>query len=261
MEVTQPRSAQALDIDSRLSLNDVFGFACGPHVPCFTECCGKLELLVTPYDLLRLRRRLRVSSAEFLDTYTVTRLRTAHGFPEIVMRFDPAVGNLCPFVTPAGCSVYEDRPGACRIYPLGRASTTHPLDGSHREFYFTVREDHCRGFERPREWTVREWIANQGLEEYNKFNDLLMELYVLRSRRAGIVLTTRHIQMFMMSCYNTERFREFVFTSGFLKKFQVAPDLEAALREDDEALLRFAFQWLKFALFHEPTLVVKQPPV
>jgi hypothetical protein len=67
--------------------------------------------------------------------------------------------------------------------------------------------------------------------------------------------------MFMMSCYNTERFREFVFTSGFLKKFQVAPDLEAALREDDEALLRFAFQWLKFALFHEPTLVVKQPPV
>lgn len=261
MEYTNPRPAQAIEIDSRLSLNDTFRFACGPDVACFTECCGKLELLLTPYDLLRLRRRLRIPSAGFLDSHTITRLRTAHGFPEVLMRFDQATGGRCPFVTPAGCSVYEDRPGACRMYPLGRGSTTHPLDGSHREFYFAVREDHCRGFEQNREWTVREWIANQGLEEYNRFNDLLMELYVLRSRRRGVVLTTPHIQMFMMSCYNTERFRDFVFESGFLKKFQVEPDLVAALRQDDDQLLLFAFQWLQFALFHEPTLMVKRSPV
>ena len=68
-------------------------------------------------------------------------------FRNLLLKMDSANENRCPFVTPQGCSVYEDRPGACRMYPLGRASTSHPLDGSRREFYFTVKEDHCRGFE------------------------------------------------------------------------------------------------------------------
>ena len=31
-------------------------------------------------------------------------------------------------------------------------------------------------------------------------------------------------------------------------------ELIEELREDDEALLRFAFRWLRFALFGEPTM-------
>jgi hypothetical protein len=86
-----------------------------------------------------------------------------------------------------------------------------------------------------------------------------MELYVLKTRRKGIVLTAPHMQMFMMSCYNTDRFRQFVFRSGFLTKFHVDTAEQTALREDDEHLLQFAFQWLKFALFQEPTLRINQP--
>jgi Fe-S-cluster containining protein len=114
-----------IGVDSRLSLEDTFEFACGPEVPCFTECCGRLELLLTPYDVLRLRKRLGISSADFLDTHTIMRWATGHGFPEIMMKMDSDNDKRCPFVTPRGCSVYEDRPGACRIYPLGRAATKH----------------------------------------------------------------------------------------------------------------------------------------
>jgi uncharacterized protein len=247
----------ALDPQKRLSPDDTFQFACGPQVPCFTECCGKLELLLTPYDALRLRKRLGVSSEEFLDTYAVIRWKTRHGFPEVLMKMDPDAEKRCPFVTPRGCSEYEDRPAACRIYPLGRASTRHPLDGSAKEFYFTVREDHCKGFEETKVWKVSEWLDDQGLETYNRMNDLLMDLYVLKSRRPNMDLATRHLQMFMMACYNQEKFREFLFKSGFLDKFEVESELVEGLKGDDTQLLEFAFLWLKFALFQEPVLKIR----
>jgi Fe-S-cluster containining protein len=256
MNTPHNRQEAIIDTDRRLSVEDTFTFACGPEVPCFTECCGKLELLLTPYDALRLRKRLRVSSDEFLDTYAVMRWKTAHGFPEILMKMDPDT-KRCPFVTPQGCSLYEDRPGACRIYPLGRAASSNPMDGSKQEFYFTVRESHCRGFEQTRNWTVREWLGDQRMEEYNRLNDLLMELYVLKARGKAVELGPQHLQMFVMSCYNLEKFRDFVFKSGFLSKFQVEASLVDKLKADDTALLEFAFRWLRFALFREPTLTVK----
>ncbi len=261
MEENRTVKGPAVDPDCRLSVEETFRFACGPHVPCFTECCGKLELLLTPYDLLRLRTRLGMSSGEFLDKHCTVRWKTSHGFPEVMMKMDLDSDKRCPFVTVRGCSVYEDRPGACRIYPLGRGSTSHPMDGSRREFYFTVREDHCRGFEQTREWRVKDWLADQGMEEYNRVNDLLMELYVLRSRTRKIELGPQHVQMFMMACYNTERFRDFIFKSAFLERFEVDADLVEEIRRDDVKLLEFAFRWLKFALFAEPTIAVKNKPI
>jgi len=128
-------------MDKKLTRNDSFCFECGPHVPCFTECCGKLQLCLTPYDTLRLRKRLGMTADEFMDRHTDLRLRTLHGFPELMMKMSENESKRCPFVTDSGCSVYEDRPGACRIYPLGRASKKHPMTGLSQEFYFTVRED------------------------------------------------------------------------------------------------------------------------
>jgi hypothetical protein len=131
------------------------------------------------------------------------------------------------------------------------------LDGSPKEFYFAVREDHCKGFEQSRDWTVGEWIEDQGIEEYNRFNDLLMDFYLLGKRRSNVPIGQRHMQMFIMACYNTERFRAFIFESGFLKKFDLEVSLVETLKDDDTKLLEFAFQWLKFALFREPVLTVR----
>ena len=98
MDKRDTKVSAAIDFESRLTLDDSFGFDCGPHVSCFTECCGKLELRITPYDSLRLRKRLGLCSADFLDRYTITRWRTHHGLPEIMLRMDPDSGKRCPFV-------------------------------------------------------------------------------------------------------------------------------------------------------------------
>lgn len=248
---------EVIKADTKLTRSDSFCFECGPHVPCFTECCGKLQLSLTPYDTLRLRKRLGLTAEEFMDIHTDLRLRTLHGFPELMMKMSETETRRCPFVTESGCSVYEDRPGACRIYPLGRASKKHPMTGIAQEFYFTVREDHCRGFESAKSWLISDWLQDQGMDEYNKWNDLLMELISLKSRSGDSPFSPQHIQMFMMACFNTEKFRDFIFKSAFLQKFDIAKKTVDLIRYDDEALLGFAFLWLKFALFREKTLNLK----
>ena len=92
------------------------------------------------------------------------------------------------------------------------------------------------------------------MDEYNRLNDLLMEIYVRKARLRQITLTGQHIQMFVMACYNTERFRDFIFNSAFLNKFDIDSDLVEELRNCDQKLLEFAFVWLKFALFGEPAI-------
>ena len=42
-----------------------FRFRCHKEIPCFTECCAKLDLLLTPYDVLRIKNRLKIDSEEF----------------------------------------------------------------------------------------------------------------------------------------------------------------------------------------------------
>ncbi len=86
----------------RLSREDTFQFECGPHVRCFTECCARLELRLTPYDVLRLRQRLGISSEAFLDRYTITQLATENGFPQFIMKMGSTGEKRCPFVTESG---------------------------------------------------------------------------------------------------------------------------------------------------------------
>ena len=59
-------------------------------------------------------------------------------------------------------------------------------------------------------------------------------------------------------CYDLDTFRHLVFQSSFLERFDVAPDLAERLKSDDFELLRFAFLWLRFALFGELTMKVKE---
>ena len=41
---------------------DSFCFACQKERPCFTTCCANLKLVLTPYDILRLKTRLQLTT-------------------------------------------------------------------------------------------------------------------------------------------------------------------------------------------------------
>jgi hypothetical protein len=166
----------------------------------------------------------------------------------------------CPFVSSEGCTIYEDRPGACRIYPLCRAATKSDAQRNTREKFFIVKEEHCLGFKENREWTIEEWLTNEGVDEYNTMNDQWLDIITSRKIIGTEQDLHRKIQMFSMASYNLDRFREFVFKSKFFERFEVDSALKSRLASNDVELMKFSFEWLKFSLFGEKTIQIKSKP-
>ena len=73
----------------------------------------------------------------------------------------------------------------------------------------------------------------------------------------GGTLSPEKMHMFHTACYDLDKFREFLFESTLLKRFDVDEDFVEEIRYSDEGLLRFAFLWLRFSLFGEPTMKPK----
>lgn len=240
----------------RMTRDDFF-FACYPDISCFTRCCQELKLGLTPYDILRLTRFLQLSSQDFIDQYTYQEADELYGYPRLYLRMDQET-KKCPFVSTRGCTVYHDRPGSCRLYPIGRATRKKmlPTPGV-EEWYFLVREPHCRGFGEQKKWTVEEWMINQEVLEFNEYNDLWMEIITKPPRAQSEAEKEKKFQMFYLASYQLDDFKRFLFESPFLRRFDIpAKEIECLKRSKNE-LLRFSVKWLKFSLLGEPTLKIK----
>jgi len=242
----------------RLAEDDKFHFACHKGLPCFNECCSDVNIVLTPYDVIRMKHALGISSEEFLEKYCLVASSQSQKLPIVLLRLNEDEKKTCQFVTDEGCSIYDDRPWACRCFPIGVAS---PRDEEKQggKFYFVMKESVCKGFEEDKEWTVREWLADQGVEEYDKFGELFKEINLHEHFLQGGALEPQKFEMLHMTCYNVDKFRRFVFESNFLKRFVVEDETVEKIRDDDFELLRFGFRWLKFCLFGEPTMEIRDP--
>lgn len=212
--------------------------------------------MLTPYDILRLKRHLHIKAEEFLDRYTEVEANPDRHLPMVYLQMLENDSKTCPFVTPKGCQVYPDRPSACRTYPLARATRLHRVHQRLLEDYFLLQEEHCKGFEQDRIWKIEEWIADQELDKYHNYNNLWMDIVTHPKLRTMPSVPEKYQQMFFLASYSLDRFRDFLLHSRFLTLFEIINDSEKAFCDNDEALLLLAFSWLKFSLFGEPTLKV-----
>jgi len=242
----------------RLNEKSSFKFRCHPGVSCFNDCCADVNIFLTPYDILRLKNKLGITSQEFIDKYTLLPFDENLPYPAVLLRMRDEGRKPCHFVGEKGCTVYEDRPWACRMYPLGMASPREVgATPAMNDFYFLLKENVCKGFNEDRELTVADWLEEQGIHEYNEMGELWKELTLHPHFEKGEPLPPQKIEMFFLACYNLDRFREFVFQSTFLQKFDVPKATLDKIKTDDVELLKFGYQWLRFALFGEDTMTVK----
>jgi Fe-S-cluster containining protein len=241
----------------KLTKDSSFSFACHPGVPCFNACCADVNIFLTPYDILRLKNNLGMTSEEFLSKHTVSPFDKNSRYPVILLAMNEDEKKSCPFVGESGCTVYEDRPWACRMYPLGMGSQKDAGDGSDGDFYFLLKEDLCKGHNEDHKQTVAEWLENQGITEYDRMGYYFKELTLHEFFSKPENLTSKKIEMFFTACYNLDKFREFVFESTFFDKFEVDDETKKKIKTDDIELLKFSYFWLRFALFGEKTIEVK----
>lgn len=233
----------AADLPGRpLSPGEVFTFRCHPALECFNTCCRDKRLPVLPYDAMRLRRSLGIGSAELLERHVVLETDPVSGWP--ALRLGLADDGRCPFVGPDGCTVYEDRPTCCRIYPLARAVRPAPGGDGFEEVFLAGHTPACLGWDEPNELTVEAWVEQQGLAPYREANNRLPGLLLHRRRARPMRLDERQIHGFLLGLYNLDMLRELAARPEFGQRFGLAPaEVQAAL-EADEALLDLGLGWL-----------------
>lgn len=246
-------------LPEKLTLDSQLQFECHPKVSCFTACCHNINIILTPYDILILRKRLNIPAHEFITQYTEPTYLEKTDIPGVRIKL---VGekNGCPFVTPEGCTVYTDRPSACRYYPVGMADFHEggTNDASEEKFFFLVKEPHCKGHEEPKLWTIRDWRADQGVDLRDEMNKEWLRL-VMRRKSFGLQATLSDAakRMFFMASTDLDTFRKFVFESSFLDTYEVDEKTIATIKEDDIELMLFSFKYLANTLFGAGGMAIK----
>ncbi len=226
-----------------------FCFDCRPGIECFGRCCTDADMYLYPYDIIRMKKNQGVDSDEFLARYTVSAVRDNPFFPSVMMKMSDQTGKPCPFLMATGCSIYPDRPSSCRTYPLERGVARMEGPAGRTEFYFFKRAAHCLGHRQERQWCVTEWILDQDIEPYNRMNDLWVEMDSLfRANPWGNENGNRKLQMAFMACFNVDRFRQFVFESSFLTRFNVPRERIEKIETDDVEMMIFGFDWVRLFL-------------
>lgn len=238
----------------RLEKGDRFSFACHPKVECFNRCCRNLNLFLYPYDVVRLKNHLGISSDRFLETYVDVVLRPESHFPEVLLRMAENEAGTCPFLTDAGCSVYPDRPDTCRTFPVEQGVLFDEKTGKSERIYLFRPPDFCMGQHESRTWTVESWAEDQEAAMHNEMT--LAWAGVRRRFRqdpwGGEGPQGPRAKMAFMAAYNIDLFREFVFRSSFLKRYKMKPDLQRKCRGSDTELLKLGFEWIVFYLWGVP---------
>ena len=232
-----------------ISGDDKFRFSCSSDVSCFNECCKDLNQFLTPYDILRLKNHLGVSSGSFLKDYTTCHEGPETGLPVISLKPGSDSQLKCPFVTPGGCSVYEDRPSSCRTYPLIRAVSRSRETGKVSEYYALLKEPHCLGFERGPSRTVHEWIDKQGILIYNEINDMMLEIISMKNQYSPGPLDLKSGHIFYTALYDLDSFRTQILKNKLSYDFAQDQQIVDIKKNDDLALLKFSYKWIQHVLF------------
>lgn len=229
-----------------LTPDETFRFSCHPGVACFTDCCRQLDLALSPYDVLRLSKHLGLAPSAFLDQYAVVEQTEGCAFPQVFLCMVDDGRASCPFVTASGCSVYADRPGACRTYPLGRGAFTTP-DGDRHEMHVLLTEPHCKGFSEGNRQDITAWQKDQDLSFYNAMNDELLAILQHPGLKDGQQPGPQELEIFL-SLYSLDTLRQQLLDATLALPFPITKSELQELATQDLALLRLGIRWLDHVL-------------
>ena len=236
---------------TRLELDDKIKFRCHKDISCWNQCCSRADVSLAPYDIIRMKKNLGIDSSEFLNTYTVPFEIDAHGIPGIKLRTTD--DGACLFMNEEGCSVYEDRPTACRYYPSGLLSMRALGKSVDEQHFLMIKESHCKGHDEDREITIADYRKEQAVEEFDELNRDWYRI-ILKKKSTGPTIgapSDMSLQLFFMASYDVDRFRRFVMSDSFKNMYTITDEEFASFEKDDVKLMSFGFALMKQVLFGE----------
>ena len=122
----------------------IIQFQCHQGIKCWNACCSNIDITLTPYDILRLKNRLNMTSGDFLVKYTFPYELDQDGMAGV--KFKPVEGGTaCQFMTEKAAASTKTVPPSCRYYPVALLSMRKQNEYTDRTAYALVQEDHCLG--------------------------------------------------------------------------------------------------------------------
>lgn len=230
-------------------------FSCHKGISCWNACCKHADITLTPYDIVRLKKATGKDSSAILKDHTVPFTMDADGMPGIKLRTTNE--GACLFMHEEdGCTIYENRPTACRYYPLGNLSMKKANQAHENQHFVLVKEDHCKGHEEDRTLNIQDYRTEQKVEEYDQYNIEYFQL-ILKKKSMGPGVgkpPEMSLQLYFMACFDQDRFRRFVLSDSFKKNYQIEEELYSNIEKDDIALMYFGFRLLRQVLYNEKTI-------
>ncbi len=236
---------------TRLELEDKLKFRCHKDISCWNKCCSHADVSLAPYDIIRMKNHLDMSSTDFLKDYTVPFSIDAHDIPGLKLR--TTNDGACLFMKEEGCSIYQDRPTACRYYPSGLLSMRALGKSEDERHFLLIKEDHCKGHDEDREITIADYRKEQQVEEFDELNRDWYRI-ILKKKSTGPTIgkpSDMSLQLFFMASYDVDRFRRFVMSDSFKTMYEISDEQFTSFQADDVALMEFGFALMKQVLFGE----------
>jgi Fe-S-cluster containining protein len=147
-------------VDFALDRKRAFSYQCNAC----SRCCHNKAIRVGPYEILRLARRLGMTTTEFIAQHT-----EAGG---TVLRMNDENNRACIFLNQQGCSVHPDRPLACRLYPLARSVDPE----GHESFGHLIPHPETAGIYGTSA-TVADYLDQQGVAPFFAMGDRYGAVY------------------------------------------------------------------------------------
>jgi Fe-S-cluster containining protein len=128
--------------------SDRIQLSCGPD-GCSSNCCTRSSpVVLNPYEISLICRASGLSYEDLLDVVETDRVE---GFPLVMLPRDPQ----CHFWTGKGCRIYDARPLACRLFPLGR------VFHEGRSYIVLPERNLCAGLSSAADRTVADYLVQQ----------------------------------------------------------------------------------------------------
>lgn len=130
-------------------------------------CCYGKTIFLNPWEVVRFSKEKKISPREFRDLYCE--------FGGIKLRFDGAPDKkgqaaCSQYDDTMGCNVYEGRPLACRLFPLGRQIQFNEVHYIYQGNQFPCLTDCAEVLELPK-LSVGEYLKGQEADLFEKAQD------------------------------------------------------------------------------------------
>ena len=218
-----------------IGLDDVFSFKC--------RCCGKCcknrdDLLLNPHDVFRIAKHFEKNPIEIISEYCEVYIGETSRIP--IVRLIPR-GNYraCPFLQDKRCSIQDDKPTVCSLYPVGRmvkSSNEHESREHVLNTGYIIQPIDCGS--QKKSHTVRQWLekCNIPIEDkfYIEWNKLITELFNITNEIEKTV-SSQNLEPFfsiLMNLFYLKYDIGMSFISQFVSNKKEALELASSLRDE-----------------------------